>query len=83
MKKRYEDLIIFRTRYGVYKYYVLSFRLYGGPVLFQRYINNILFEYLDYFYTVYINDIFIFFDNKTEYELYIKRVFQKLRETDF
>ena len=39
-----------------------------------------MFKYLNYFYTAYIDDIFIFFNNKAKHELHVKRVFQKLRE---
>ena len=81
MKERCEDLTTFRIRYGAYKYHVLLFRLCGGPASFQRYINNTLFEYLNYFYTAYIDDIFIFSDNEAEHELHVKRVLRKLRET--
>jgi hypothetical protein len=41
-------------------------------------MNNILFEYLDVFYTVYLDDIIIYSNTKEEYELYIRKVLQKL-----
>jgi hypothetical protein len=45
-------------------------------------MNNILFEYLDIFCTVYLNDIIIYSNTKEEYELYIRKVFQKLISVD-
>jgi hypothetical protein len=41
-------------------------------------MNNILFEYLDIFYIVYLDNIIIYFDTKEEYKLYIRKVLQKL-----
>jgi hypothetical protein len=39
----------FRTRYGLYEYCVMPFGLKNAPALFQRWINEILSEYLDIF----------------------------------
>jgi hypothetical protein len=41
-------------------------------------MNNILFEYLDAFCIVYLDNIIIYSDIKEEYELYIRKVLQKL-----
>ena len=62
-----ENLITFRTCYGFYKYKVLPFRLINGPATYQRYINNILFNYLNEFYTVYLDDILIYLDNELKH----------------
>jgi hypothetical protein len=62
----------------LYKYRVLPFGLYNGPVSFQRFINNVLFNYLDDFYTAYIDDILIYLDDPLEYETYVKKVLQRL-----
>ena len=74
-----EDLTTFRTRYGSYKYKVLPFRLTNGPAIYQRYINNVLLNYLDDFYAAYLDNILIYSDNKLEYETYIKKVLERLR----
>jgi hypothetical protein len=41
-------------------------------------MNNILFEYLDVFYIVYLNDIIIYSDTKEKHKLYIRKILQKL-----
>jgi hypothetical protein len=41
-------------------------------------MNNILFEYLDVFYIVYLDDIIIYSNTKEKHELYIRKVLQKL-----
>ena len=62
-----KDLITFRTRYGSYKYKVLPFKLINGLATYQRYINNVLFNYLDEFYTAYLDNILIYSDNKLKH----------------
>ena len=49
-------------------------------VIFQRIINNQLYKYLDIFVIVYLNNILVFFKNKTKYIKYIKKVFKKLKK---
>jgi hypothetical protein len=41
-------------------------------------MNNILFEYLDIFCIIYLNDIIIYSNTKKKYKLYIRKIFQKL-----
>ena len=75
-----EELTTFRTRYGAYKYKVLPFGLTNRPVTYQRYINDILFNYLDEFCTAYLDDILIYSDNLQEYKVHIKKVLNRLRK---
>ena len=44
-----EDLTTFRTRYGSFKCKVLPFGLTNGPSTYQRYMNEVLFDYLTNF----------------------------------
>src|SRR6266516_1487032 len=74
-----EDLTTFRTRYRSYKCKVLPFRLTNGLATYQRYINDVLFNYLNDFCTAYLNDIMIYSDNELEYEIYVKKVLERLR----
>ena len=53
-------IIIFRTRYGLFKYLVTLFGLIEAPVTFQWYINWVLYDYLNKFYTVYVDNILIY-----------------------
>jgi hypothetical protein len=62
-----EEYTTFRTRYGAYKCKVMSFGLTNGPVTYQRYMNDILFDYLDMFCTAYLDDIVIYSENELEY----------------
>jgi hypothetical protein len=58
----------------MYKCKVLSFRLINGLAIYQRYINNILFNYLNDFYTAYLDNIIIYSKNKLEHKEYIYKV---------
>ena len=82
MKESVEDLTTFRTRYGSYKYKVLPFGLCNGPASFQRYINDVLFDYLDDFCTAYVDDILIYSDNLLKHDAQVKKVLQRLKEAE-
>ena len=71
---------MFQTHYRTYKYKVLPFRLTNGPAIYQQYINNILFDYLNDFYIAYLDNIIIYSKNKLEYQEYIYKVLQWLRQ---
>ena len=58
----------------MYKYKILSFKLINGLVTYQRYINDILFNYLDDFYIAYLDNIIIYFKNELEYKEHIYKV---------
>jgi hypothetical protein len=77
-----EELTTFRTRYKSYKYKILFFDFTNSLAIYQRYINNVLFDYFDDFYTAYLDDILIYSDNIFEYEVQMKKVLQRLRKTD-
>jgi len=82
IKEEDEVFIIFHTQFELFKYLVMLFNLCNEFVLFQKYINNILHEYLNKFCTAYLNDILIYFDNELKHEIHIKLILQKLWEAD-
>ena len=69
-----EELIAFRTRFRLFEYLVIPFSLCNRPASFQYYINDTLREYLDDFYTAYLDDILIYSEIEAEYKIYIKRI---------
>ena len=73
-----KELTTFWTRYGQYKCKVLPFGLTNGPATYQRYMNDVLFEYLDDFCTAYLDDILIYLEDPAEHELHVRKVLQKL-----
>ena len=42
-------------------------------------MNNVLFNYLDDFYTTYLDNILIYLDNELEHEHHVKKVLERLR----
>ena len=78
MDLKSEDFIIFQTYYRSYKYKILPFRLTNRLAIYRRYINNIIFNYFNDFYTAYLNNIIIYFKNKFKYKEYIYKVLQWL-----
>ena len=75
-----EDLTTFRTRYGAYKMRVLPFGLTNGPATFQRFMNETLWDTLNKFASVYMDDILIYSETREEHISHVKQVLQKLRE---
>ena len=82
MKKSVENLIIFWTRYRFYKYKILSFDLCNRLTSFQRYINDVLFDYLNDFCTVYVNDILIYSEDSLKHNAQVKKMLQHLKEAE-
>jgi len=73
-----EELTTFRTRYGSYSCKVLPFGLTNGPATYQRYMNDVLFDYLDDFCTAYLDDILIYSENVLEHQVHVRKVLQRL-----
>ncbi len=82
IKEKDEVLIIFCTRFELFKYLIMFFDLCNESVSFQKYINNTLHEHLNKFYTVYLNDILIYSDNELKHEIHVKLILRKLQEAD-
>ena len=57
----------------------MFFELFNVSVLFQNYINDILWDYLDVFCTTYINDILIYSDTLKEHRQHVWQILQKLQ----
>jgi hypothetical protein len=70
----------FVSRYGLYEYTVMSFRLTNAPTYFMYLMNKIFMEYLDKFFVVLIDDILVYSRSEEEHEEHLRLVLQKLRE---
>ena len=69
-----KELTTFRTRYGAYKYKVLPFGLINRPATYQRYMNDVLFNYLDDFYTDYRDNILIYSNDPLTHYGHVNKV---------
>jgi hypothetical protein len=56
----------------------MPFGLTNAPAVFQSFINHVLWEFLDIFCIVYIDDILIFSDSKEEHAQYLRAILKKL-----
>jgi hypothetical protein len=80
--KENEDLITFRIKYDTYKYLIMSFELINESSTFQNFMNDTLMNYLDEFVVAYLNDIIVYSNSKKEHIQHVRKILQRLRETN-
>ena len=74
---------VFQTRYGLYEYLVMLFRLTNALALQQALLNSILYKYLDDFCMVYLNDIVIYIkETREDHVTKVKKVLKRLEDYD-
>jgi len=74
--------IVFIIYYNLFKYIVISFKLYNVSIIFQFFINKILSFYLNNFCIIYIDNILVYSNTKTKYKNYINKILTKLYNAD-
>ncbi len=79
IKKGDEWKITFRTRYNYFEYIVISFGLANMLAIFQLYINRALINLINIYYVIYLDNIFIYFTNSTDYQRYIREILKRLK----
>ncbi|WVZ58481.1 hypothetical protein U9M48_008753, partial [Paspalum notatum var. saurae] len=74
IKIREEDLpkTAFSTRYGLYEYLVMSFRLTNAPAFFMYMMNLVFMNELDKFAVVFLDDILIYSKDEKEHEEHLR-----------
>jgi hypothetical protein len=79
---RPEDLpkTAFTTRYGLFEYLVMSFRLTNAPAHFTYLMNSVFMPKLDKFVVVFIDDILIYSKDEEEHAKHMRIVLTRLRE---
>ncbi len=77
-----ENYIIFITALKAYKYKVLSFELTNELIFFQQYMNDVLWNFLNDFCQVYLDDILIYSKTRKKHQDHIKSVLSQLREAE-
>jgi len=77
-----ENYIIFITALEAYKYKMLSFKLINESIFFQQYMNNVLWNFLNDFCQVYLDDILIYSKTRKKHRNHVKLVLSRLREAE-
>ncbi|WMV45685.1 hypothetical protein MTR67_039070 [Solanum verrucosum] len=68
-----------QTRYGHYDFLVMSFGLTNALAVFRDYMNRVLRQYLDMFFIVFTDDIFIYSISEKEHTDHLRIVLQVLK----
>jgi Reverse transcriptase (RNA-dependent DNA polymerase) len=79
MKEGEEKKTTFRTRYGLYKYLIMLFRLINALATFQSLVNDTLKGYLDIFYVIYLDNILIYSETLEQHVEYVRKVLLALQ----
>ena len=58
----------------------MLFELINISVIFQKLINHVLYNYLNKFVIVYLDNILIYFKNEEDYEKHVKKILRRLQE---
>ncbi len=77
-----ENYIIFITALEAYKYKMLSFELTNESIFFQQYMNDILWDFLNDFCQVYLDDILIYSKTRKKHRDHVKLVLSRLCEAE-
>ncbi len=77
-----ENYITFITALEAYKYKMLSFKLTNESIFFQQYMNDVLWNFLNDFCQVYLDDILIYSKTRKKHRNHVKLVLSWLREAE-
>jgi hypothetical protein len=70
----------FSTRYGLYKYLVMSFGLTNAIAYFMFLMNMVFMPEFGKFVVVFIDDILVYLENEQDHEKHLKIILTRLRE---
>ncbi len=77
-----ENYTIFIITLEAYKSKVLLFELINNSVSFQQYMNDILWNFLNDFYQVYLDDILIYSKTQQKHKQHVKMILNRLQKAD-
>ncbi len=77
-----ENYITFITALEAYKYKMLSFKLTNKSIFFQQYMNDVLWNFLNDFCQVYLDNILIYSKTRKKHKDHVKLVLSWLREAE-
>src|SRR6202021_3628477 len=77
---REEYKTAFRTKYRLYEYLVMLFGLTNAPTTLQAVVTKVLYQYLDDFCVVYIDNVMIYSKKEEDYKRHVKKVSDALNK---
>ncbi len=77
-----ENYITFITALKAYKYKMLSFKLTNELISFQQYMNDVLWNFLNDFCQVYLDDILIYSKTRKKHRNHVKLVLRWLHKAE-
>ncbi len=77
-----KNYIIFIIALKAYKYKMLSFELINELISFQQYMNDVLWDFLNDFCQVYLDDILIYSKTRKKHKDHVKLVLSQLHEAE-
>ncbi len=75
-----ENYTIFIIALEAYKSKMLFFKLINDLISFQQYMNDVLWDFLNDFCQVYLDDILIYSKTQREHKQHVKMILNRLRE---
>jgi hypothetical protein len=73
----------FKTRYGHYKFLVMSFGLTNALTVFMDTMNRVFHDYLDQFTIVFIDDILIYSKMLEEHKEHLRKALEGFEGSSF
>jgi hypothetical protein len=70
----------FQMKYGLYKYLVMLLGLTNALASFQRWMNEVLSNYLDIFCIAYLDDILIYLDDLEQHCQHMRKILESIEE---
>ena len=80
IKAKNEWKTTFKTKYELFEYLMMSFELTNVFAILQKVVNKTLYDYLNIFVIVYMNDVLIFSKIKKKHEQHVVKVLKRFQE---
>ncbi len=77
-----ENYTIFIIALEAYKSKILSFKLTNDLILFQQYMNDVLWNFLNDFCQAYLDDILIYSKTQKKHKQHVKMILNHLQDVD-